>query len=386
MKRKICVITGSRSEYGILKPLINEIVEDPDLTLQIIATAMHLSSEFGLTYQEIENDGFEINEKIETLLSSDTPVGISKSMGLTIIGFAESYIRLVPDIVIGLGDRFELMSAVTAAHIAGIPVAHIGGGEVTEGAIDDAFRHSITKMSQLHFTSVEEYRKRVIQLGENPRRVFCVGELALDRIEGMPLMSKEEIEDRLGIQFRRRNILVTYHPVTIGDDVSAEQFRFLLDVLAEHNETNIIFTKANADTYGRIINKMIDEYVARNDANSYSFDSLGSLCYLSLLQYVDAVVGNSSSGIVEAPSFMIGTINIGDRQKGRIRSESVIDCEPTNKQISLAFEKLYSDNFQKELKGVENVYSMKDKSAAKIKDVLKGIDLTSVKKSFYDIN
>jgi GDP/UDP-N,N'-diacetylbacillosamine 2-epimerase (hydrolysing) len=307
MKRKICVVTGTRAEYGLLYWLMKEIESNKDLELQLIITGMHLSPEFGLTYKEIEKE-FKIDKKIEMLLSSDTPVGISKSMGLAQISFAEAYDELKPDIVVVLGDRYEIFSAVSAALVSRIPIAHIHGGEITEGAIDEAFRHSITKMSHIHFTATEEYRKRVIQLGENPDRVYNVGAMGIENIRRIKLLSKEEFEKSINFKLNEKNILVTFHPVTLENNTAENQFSELLEAIDKLKNTNIIFTKANSDTDGRIINKMIDEYVLKNRHKAIAFTSLGQLRYLSAMQYVDAVVGNSSSGIVEDPSFKIGTV------------------------------------------------------------------------------
>ena len=385
IKRKICVITGTRAEYGLLYWLMKEIKEDKDLELQIIATGMHLSYEFGLTYKEIEKD-FKIDKKIEMLLSSDTPIGISKSMGLAQISFAEAYDELKPDIVVVLGDRYEIFSAASAAMIARIPIAHIHGGETTEGAFDEAIRHSITKMSHLHFTATKEYKKRVIQLGENPKRVFNVGGMGIENIKRLKLLSKEEFEKSIGFKLNKKNILVTFHPVTLEKSTSKEQFKELLDAIDELSETNIIFTKANSDTDGRIINQMIDDYVSKNSNKAISFTSLGQLRYLSALQFVDAVVGNSSSGLIEAPTFKIGTINIGDRQKGRIKAKSVIDCKPKKEEIKKAFNKLYSKEFQNILKKVKNPYG-DGMVSKKIVNILKSVELKDIlKKSFYDID
>jgi GDP/UDP-N,N'-diacetylbacillosamine 2-epimerase (hydrolysing) len=345
---------------------------------------MHLSPEFGLTYKEIEKE-FKINKKIEMLLSSDTSVGISKSMGLAQISFAESYDELKPDIVIVLGDRYEIFSATSAAMIARIPIAHIHGGEKTEGAFDESIRHCITKMSHLHFTATEEYKNRVIQLGEHPSRVFNVGGMGIENIKRLKLLSKDEFEKSIEFKLNSKNILVTFHPVTLENSTAKEQFQQLLDAIDELEDTNIIFTKANSDTDGRVINQMIDEYVTKNFQKSVQFTSLGQLRYLSALQYVDAVVGNSSSGLAEAPSFRIGTINIGDRQKGRIKASSVIDCEPNKDSILKSFEKLYSKEFQETLKTTINPYG--DGCASKkIVEILKNVDLKNIlKKSFYDL-
>lgn len=384
MKRKICVVTGTRAEYGLLYWLMRGIVADESLELQLIVTGMHLSPEFGLTYKEIEKE-FTIDKKIEMLLSSDSAIGISKSMGLAQISFAEAYEELKPDLLIVLGDRYEIFSAVSAAMIARIPIAHLHGGETTEGAFDEAMRHSITKMSHLHFVANEDYKKRVIQLGENPNKVYNVGGMGIENIKRLKLLNKEEFEKSIDFKLDKKNILVTFHPVTLESSTASQQFQELLNALDKLQDTNIIFTKANSDTDGRVINQMIDEYVAKNLDKSIGFVSLGQLRYLSALQFMDAVVGNSSSGLTEAPSFKIGTINIGDRQKGRIKANSVIDCKPIAHDIVQAFEKLYSVGFQKSLQDIKNPYG--DGMASKqIIEVIKNIDLTNIlKKSFYDL-
>lgn len=384
MTRKICIVTGTRAEYGLLYWLMKEIESDSDLELQIIATGMHLSPEFGLTYKEIEKE-FTCNKKIEILLSSDTPIGISKSMGLAQISFAEAYEELKPDMVVVLGDRYEIFSATSAAMIARIPIAHLHGGETTEGAFDEAIRHSITKMSHLHFVATEEYRNRVIQLGEHPSRVFNVGGMGIENIKKLNLLTCKEFEKAIDFKLGTKNILVTFHPVTLENSTAKEQFQELLDAIDELQDTNTIFTKANSDTDGRIINQMIDEYVSRNSDKSIAFTSLGQLRYLSALQFVDAVVGNSSSGLLEAPSFKIGTINIGDRQKGRIRAASVIDCIPDKKSIKNALEKLYSVEFQELLKSVKNPYGDGCASKKIIKEIKKVDHGSFLKKSFYDL-
>lgn len=382
--RKICVVTGTRAEYGLLYWLMKEIQSDASLELQVIVTGMHLSPEFGLTYKEIEKD-FTINRKIEMLLSSDTSVGIAKSMGLAQISFAEAYDELSPDIVVVLGDRFEIFSAATAAMIARIPIAHIHGGETTEGAFDEAIRHSITKMSHLHFVATEAYRQRVIQLGEAPDKVFNFGAPGLDNILNLHLLTKEELEKETGFRLGKKNLLVTFHPVTLEQRTAKEQFQQLLAALDELSDTQIIFTKANADTDGRVINTMIDSYVAANKDKAIAFTSLGHLRYLSALQYVDAVVGNSSSGLTEAPSFKIGTINIGDRQRGRIKAASVIDCAPDRRAIIDAIEQLYSPGFQKSLCDVTNPYG-EGGSSQKIAGILRSHPLAQLlKKTFNDL-
>jgi len=385
MKRKICIVTGSRSEYGLLYWLMREVHDDTNLELQIIATCMHLSAEFGLTYKLIENDGFHINKKVEMLLSSDTPIGISKSMGLGMIGFGEAYSELRPNIVVLLGDRFETLCASIAACVARIPIAHLHGGETTQGAIDEAFRHSITKMSHLHFTATDKYGKRVIQLGENPERVFNVGGLGIDNIKKLKLLSREEFEHPIGFKLGSKNLLITFHPVTLEHSSAKEQFQNLLDALDELQDTKFIFTKPNADTEGRIIIQMIDEYVSKNRHKAVAFVNLGQLKYLSAMRIIDGVVGNSSSGLAEAPTFKIGTINIGDRQRGRVKATSVIDCNPTKESILIAATKLYSEEFQSKLKNVTNPYG-EGGAAEKIKKVIKETELVGIlKKEFYDM-
>ena len=382
-KRKVCVITGTRAEYGLLYWLMKEIQSDKDLQLELIVTGMHLSSEFGLTYKEIEKN-FKIDKKVEMLLSSDTVLGISKSMGLAQISFSEAYEELMPDILIVLGDRYEIFSAVSSAMISRIPIAHISGGEVTEGVIDEAIRHAITKMSHLHFVSTEEYKNRVIQLGEHPNRVFNLGAIGIDNINKLKLFSKNEFVKSIDFSLNKKNILVTFHPVTLEKSTSKEQFQELLNSIDELEDTNIIFTKSNSDTDGRVINQMIDTYVSRNN-NTISFKSMGQIRYLSALKFVDAVVGNSSSGLTEAPIFGIGTINIGDRQKGRINLVSVINCNPTKESISNAFNELYSERFQKALSVVKSPYG-NGGTSKKIKNIVKNFDLNNIlKKSFYDV-
>ena len=381
--RKICVITGTRAEYGLLYWLMKEIEDDQELELQLVVTGMHLSPEFGLTYKEIEKD-FLIDKKIEMLLSSDTSVGISKSMGLAQISFAEAYSDLKPDLVVVLGDRFEIFSAVSAAMIAKIPVAHLHGGEATEGLIDEPIRHSITKMSHLHFTATEEYQNRVIQLGEQPSRVFNVGGLGIDNIKKLDLLSKPDFEKAINFTLGEKNILVTFHPVTLENSTAKIQFQALLDSISKLQNTKIIFTKANSDTDGRVINNMIDNYVAKHN-NTVAFASMGQLKYLSALQFMDAVVGNSSSGLAEAPSFNIATIDIGDRQKGRIKADSVIGCLPTQESIDHSFEKLYSKDFQNIVNNTKNPYGKGGASKAIVK-IIKQTNFDGIlKKPFYNL-
>ncbi|ABU69673.1 MULTISPECIES: UDP-N-acetylglucosamine 2-epimerase [Vibrio] len=384
--RKICVVTATRAEYGLLKCLLEDIENDPELELQIISTGSHLSPEFGLTNQQILDDGFCVNKKIEILLSSDTPIGVSKSMGLAQISFAEAFDELQSDIVVVLGDRYELIPIVSAANIARIPVAHLSGGELTEGAIDELIRHAVTKLSHLHFTAMDEYSTRVIQMGELPERVFTVGEVGLDNLLRMQLMSKEEFENSIDCKLKAKNLLFTYHPETTQDVEEVERdFSEILSGFDNLNDTLIIFTKANADVGGRLINKMIDAYVAENSDKAIAFTSLGQLRYLSALQYVDAVVGNSSSGIVEAPSFKLATINIGDRQKGRVRANSTLDVAVSATEISSALDQVYSGAFKESLLQTVNPYGQGN-SSKKVVDVLKAVDFSSLKtKPFYDV-
>lgn len=380
--RKICVVTGSRAEYGLLSGLMRAIKEDSGLELQVIATNMHLSPEFGLTYRNIEEDGFFINKKVEMLLSSDTANATAKSVGLGFIGFADAYEDLKPDMIVVLGDRYEIISAVSTALFYKIPVAHLHGGEITEGAYDDCIRHSITKMSHLHFTSTEEYRQRVIQLGEDPNRVFNVGAPGIENIKKVPLMSKEELEASLdGFIFGDKALLVTYHPVTLENSTAEEQIKNLLDALEEYPEYKVIFTLPNSDTDGRVIIKLINEYVAKHSDRAVAYPSLGLRRYLSALQFVKAVVGNSSSGIIEVPSFGIPTLNIGDRQRGRLAAESVVNCGTSKEDILAGLEKIVNE----EPKDIHNPYEGKN-TTADILQVLKTYPLEGlIQKSFYNL-
>ena len=384
--KKVCIITGTRAEYGLLKPVIDRIYKSEELELQLVVTGMHLSTEFGLTYKEIESDGYPITTKIEMLLSSDTPVGVTKSMGVALIGFADCFGANKPDIAVILGDRCEMLVAATAAMVAGIPIAHIHGGELTEGLIDEAIRHSITKMSHVHFTTTDEYRKRVIQLGEIPQTVYNVGALGIENAKTIPLLHKEELEREFGFRFVFPTIMVTYHPVTLEKMASEKQFKTLLDVIDKHEKISVIFTKANADTDGRIINRMIDDYVNSNKERCRGYTSLGQLRYLSTLQFCDAVVGNSSSGIIEVPSFKIPTVNIGDRQKGRIHAESVIDCGYSKDEIEGALLKALSSDFRKKIANIKNPYEGQHTSYEIVRIISEalhnGID---AKKKFYDL-
>ena len=384
MKRKICVITGTRAEFGLLRLLMQGVHDSLECELQIVATGMHLSSEHGLTYKEIEQAGFKIDYKVDMQLSSDSATSITKSIGIGTIGFAEAYASLQPDLIVVLGDRFELISAVTAALIAGIPVAHLHGGETTEGAFDEAIRHSITKMSHLHFVAAPEYARRVIQLGEHPERVFLVGGLGIDAIKKTKMLNREALEKSLDFNFGNKNLLVTFHPVTLDDRSSAEQMKSLLDALAGLDTTHLIFTMPNADNGGLELKVMVESFV-RQRPNARAYTSLGQLRYLSCMQFVDGVIGNSSSGIAEAPSMGIATINIGDRQKGRLSATSIIQCPPDCIEIQKALDQLYDPIFRESLKGTLNPYG-NGGATEKILEIIRSYSLDGIlKKSFYDL-
>jgi UDP-hydrolysing UDP-N-acetyl-D-glucosamine 2-epimerase len=385
LSRKIAIVTGSRAEYGLLRPVIAEVQDAPELELQLIATGMHLSPEFGSTWREIESDAVPIAARVEMLLSSDSAVGVTKSTGLGMIGFADAFARLQPDVVLLLGDRFEIFAAATAAMLAAIPVAHLHGGETTEGAFDEAIRHSITKMAQLHFVAAPPYRDRVIQLGEDPTRVFEVGGLGVDAITRVERMSRGEIENELGVDLGSRSLLVTFHPVTLDPRSARAQFQALLEAL-EESEPNatLIFTMPNADTGGRELMGLVEEFVARRP-RAHVFTSLGQRRYFSLLAQVDAVVGNSSSGLLEAPSFRVGTLDIGDRQTGRLKAASVVSCEPDRQSIAEGLRALRAPSFIASLADVANPYGSGGAAVA-IVDVLRNVPLEGlVKKRFFDL-
>lgn len=354
MTRKICVVTGSRAEYGLLRPVIAGLRKAAGVELQLVVTGAHLSPEFGLTYREIDGDGFTIHERVEMLLSGDTPTAITKSMGVGTIGFADVFARRQPDLLVLLGDRYEVLAAASAATLMGIPIAHINGGETTEGAFDEAIRHAVTKMSHLHFVAAEPYRRRVVQLGEDPKRVFDVGGLGVDAIKSAALLDRTDLEASLGMSLGKRSLLVTFHPVTLEGD-SAAQMGALLSALGEFPDIHLVFTMPNADVGSRELSRLVDAFVAERE-NARAFTSLGQLRYLSCMRYVDGVVGNSSSGLAEAPSFGIGTVNIGDRQRGRLKAGSVIDCAPTVGSIAAAIETLYSEAFRAKLSVAQNPY------------------------------
>ena len=385
--KRIVILTTTRAEYGLLKPLMIKFRNDPEIDLKVAVTGMHLSSEFGLTVKEIESDEIDIDKKIEILLSSDTPVALSKAMGLAMISFSEYFEECKPDGLVVLGDRFETLAVSAAAVNARIPIFHLHGGEATEGLIDEAVRHSITKMSYLHFASTVEYRKRIIQMGEAPERVYNVGAMGVENALNTVLLSLDELENSLGFKLGDKYAVGTFHPVTLEQNTVEDQIVELLSALDKHTDITYLFTKANADADGRKINKLFQEYALSHD-NFYLVDSLGTVRYLSALRYAEFVIGNSSSGIIEAPSFHIPTIDIGDRQKGRIIGGTVIHCEPSMDLIDKAINDVEDAGFRENISNLTNPYGLgntSDKIIDIIKDHLlnKGIDL---KKKFYDID
>lgn len=384
--RKVCVVSGSRAEYGLLFWLLKEIQADTALKLQLVVTGAHLSPEFGLTYEQIEADGFSIDAKVEMILSSDSPAGVAKSIGIGVIGFADALGRLEPDIVVVLGDRYEILAAAQAAMVARIPLAHIHGGESTEGAIDEAIRHAVTKMSHLHFTAAESYRQRVIQLGEDPRRVFNFGAVGLDNLTRLKLLKGSALESTLDFPFAPGPvILCTYHPVTLRDSDTCDPLVELFHALDRLPNGRVVFTKANADTGGRVINRMIDDYAARNPDRVRAFVNLGQLRYLSLLSEADVVVGNSSSGLIEAPAVQTPTVNIGDRQRGRLKASSVIDCGETSTEISAAIAKALSPEFQQVVATAKSLFGTGGASE-RIAGVIRDTPLDGIlQKVFHDL-
>ena len=383
---KICVVTGARAEYGLLYWTMKAIQASSKTQLSLCVTGMHLSPEFGMTFQQIEEDGFEIDGKVEMLLSSDTSVGITKSMGLGLIGFADFYKQTKPDWVLVLGDRYEILSAVTAAMMARIPIAHCHGGETTEGVIDEAIRHSITKMSHVHFTSTNEYKNRVIQLGEDPKGVFNIGALGIENINRIKLLSKLEFEKSIKFNLAELNFLVTFHPVTLEKETAEDQLGNLLLALENFPEAKIIFTKANADNGGRMINDILESYVKKNPLITILLDSLGQTRYLSAIKHCQVVIGNSSSGLIEVPSFKKPTVNIGDRQKGRVQAESVISCGTDTVKIRKAIHLSLSTSFRSNLDNVRNPYGSGNASE-KIVDIIIQKPIKNIlKKKFYDLD
>ena len=383
-KKKICVVTGTRAEYGLLYWLLKKIKENNSTELQLVVTGAHLSKDFGFTKNEILKDGFKISREIDIILSSDSASSITKSLGLAFLGFADALKELKPDIMILLGDRYELLAAAYSATIANIPIAHFHGGELSEGSSDEPTRHSITKMSHIHFVSTPQYKKRVIQLGENPKSVFMIGAMGIENINKLNLLTKIYFEKSINFKLAKKNILITYHPVTFEGMTTKNQFNNLLKALSSFRDINYIFTMPNADKDGRIIIDLIKKFVQKFSNKSVYIYNMGQVRYLSAFKYIDAVVGNSSSGIIEAPSFKIATINIGERQRGRIRAKSVIDCDYNEKSIIKSIKKVFSSDFKKKLKKIINPYD--GNTSQKSFDVIKKINLKNImKKNFYDI-
>jgi len=385
--KRIAILTAARAEYGLLKPLILALKREVFFAVDIIVTGMHLSPDYGLTYQEIEQDGIDIAKKIPLVMESDTAEGISRTMGSALISFGSYFEQNKPDMLIVLGDRYETIAVCLAATNARIPIAHLYGGETTEGAIDEAYRHAISKMSYLHFTSTNEYRNRVIQLGESPERVFNVGALGIENVFSVPLMSVEDLKESLLVRLDKAYAIVTFHPVTLEDSSAEEQTAELIKAVDAFPEMSFIFTKANADAGGRIINKMIDELVARK-SNCIAVTSLGMRRYLSVVKHSVVVIGNSSSGIIEAPSLGVPTVNIGDRQRGRLQADSIINCLPKSKDIKEAINKSLSKEFSEKVKKTINPYGegrVSDKIVIVIKEHLLRGNI-NLKKQFYDMN
>ncbi len=380
----VAVVTGTRAEYGILYPVLREIAQRPTLELQLLVTGMHLSPEFGLTYRQIEADGFRIARKIEMLLASDTEEAIALSVGLGVMGFARVFAKERPDVLVVLGDRFESLAAAVAAMTARIPIAHISGGQTTEGAVDEAIRHAITKMSHLHFTHMPAYRDRIVQMGEDPERVFVFGTPSIDGIKTMPIMPREELEQRLGLDLSKRTLVIVYHPVTLEDNSAEWQMDELLGALAGC-DCQHVFIMPNADAGGRVIARKVEEFT-RSMPSARAFVNLERPVYLNLLGRASAIVGNSSSGIIEAPEFRLPAVNIGDRQRGRVRAANVIDCQPSRAHIAEAIGRALDRAFRESLATLRNPYG--DGSASrKIVDVLEHFDLGGplLKKRFYAV-
>ncbi|OBT10217.1 UDP-N-acetyl-D-glucosamine 2-epimerase, UDP-hydrolysing [Vibrio sp. UCD-FRSSP16_10] len=381
--KNVAVFTGTRAEYGLLFWLLKDIESDPELTLQLLVSGMHLSPDFGDTYKQIESDGFKIDEKIEILLSSDSAVGTAKSIGLGVLGFADALARMQPDVLIVLGDRFEALAAAQTAMILRIPIIHLHGGEITEGAYDDAIRHAITKLSYLHGTSTDEYRQRVIQLGESPDRVRNVGAIGLDHLNRASFMSVLELSESLKFQLSNPYFVVTYHPVTLGDESPEESFQSLLDALDEYPEHQVILTYPNADDGGRRIIPLLENYAAKQPNRVLAIPSLGQARYLSAIKHAAAVIGNSSSGIIEVPAFDVPTVNIGSRQKGRLAAKSVLNVEATKGMITKTIGVAITRTYKEEDEIIVNPYGQGD-SSGQVIDMIKTLRFESCK-SFFDI-
>lgn len=388
--KRVCIVTATRAEYGLLKPIILKLQAQNNLEVRVVATGMHLSPEFGMTCQEIEQDGIRLDRKIEILLSADTSSAISKSMGLAMISFADYFSERKPDLLIVLGDRYEILAVATTAMNARIPIAHLYGGDITEGAVDDVVRHAITKMSYFHFTATREHRRRVIQMGESPERVFWVGAMSVENACNVKKLSMHDLQEQIAFYWNRdleKMAVVTFHPVTLEDDTAREQFQNILNALDYFEDLKVIFTKANADAGGRVINHMIDDYVNEHPQKSKAYASLGQLRYLSAVSLADVVIGNSSSGLSEVPTFHVPTVNIGDRQRGRVCGKTVISCGVAEKEITDAIQKALSQTFRNEICNEKNPYEKKGTSDAIVKILTENLNKKNIdlKKHFYDL-
>lgn len=388
--KRVCIVTATRAEYGLLKPIILKLQAQNNLEVRVVATGMHLSPEFGMTCQEIEQDGIRLDRKIEILLSADTSSAISKSMGLAMISFADYFSERKPDLLIVLGDRYEILAVATTAMNARIPIAHLYGGDITEGAVDDVVRHAITKMSYFHFTATREHRRRVIQMGEPPERVFWVGAMSVENACNVKKLSMHDLQEQIAFYWNRdleKMAVVTFHPVTLEDDTAREQFQNILNALDYFEDLKVIFTKANADAGGRVINHMIDDYVNEHPQKSKAYTSLGQLRYLSAVSLADVVIGNSSSGLSEVPTFHVPTVNIGDRQRGRVCGKTVISCGVAEKEITDAIQKALSQTFRNEICNEKNPYEKKGTSDAIVKILTENLNKKNIdlKKHFYDL-
>jgi len=383
--RKICIFTSTRAEWGLQQGLAELIRDADNLQLQLLVSGSHLSAKLGMTIDEVEAAGFHIDERVDILKFGDSPIGICQTMGLALSGYGEALQRLSPDLLVILGDRYESFCLAAAAQVLRIPIAHIHGGETTEGAVDEAFRHSITKMAHIHFPSCEDYRNRVIQLGEAPANVFNVGALGIENIRKIQCLTRAELEASLQFSLQAPVFLVTFHPVTLEHATAGAQVQQLFDALDRFPEHQIIFTKANADTDGQVINEMIDRFAAINPQRCLAVASLGLKRYLSAMKICSAVIGNSSSGILEAPIFKVPTVNIGDRQKGRLRVKSILDCEADTNAISQAIETALTESFRHDIRDLIHPSEQAD-TAQKIVRMLATVDLQGIiKKSFHDI-
>lgn len=383
MPRKICVVTGTRAEYGLLRPVMTKLKSDQDLIFQLVVTGTHLSAQHGMTVREIEADGFVPNELVAIDLEDDSKLGVASALANATAKFSESFSRIAPDVVVVLGDRYEILACVQSALIMGIPVAHIHGGEVTTGAFDDSIRHAITKMSNIHFVAAQEYARRVIQLGEQPHTVFNVGSLGVELAQSMPLLSSDELSNSLNLDLTKKVLLVTFHPTTRSDNSSSDETKELLAALDNFGYCTIIFTGTNADPGNSEITSQIEKFVSSDTKNRASFKSLGQTKYFSLMKICSAVVGNSSSGIIEAPSFKVPTVNIGTRQDGRLRAESIIESRTERGEIKVAIETALSSTWRERCSKTKSVYGS-DNTAQLITGTLKTVELTTQKK-FFDL-